>query len=113
MITGDDMKHKDLETIILIAQQWFDEHYQDALDTLVLYGSQARGDAKEDSDIDILVVLNRTFDYREEIKKTSEFIANLSLEYDTVISRAFVSAERYQKENSPFFLNVRREGRIL
>ncbi|MDJ1177894.1 nucleotidyltransferase domain-containing protein [Roseofilum sp. BLCC_M91] len=107
------MKNKNLETILAIAKQWLYEHYQDALDTLVLYGSQARGDAKEDSDIDILIVLNRTFDYREEINRTSEFIADLSLEYETVISRAFVSAERYKQENSAFFLNVRREGIIV
>jgi predicted nucleotidyltransferase len=107
------MKRQNLEKIILILKGWFSEQYQDALDTLVLYGSQARGDAREDSDIDLLVVLKQGFDYRAEIDKTSEFIADLSLEYDTVISRAFVSVDRYQRENSPFFLNVRREGIVL
>ena len=62
------------------------------------------------SQIDVLVVLNQAFNYREEIERTSQFIADLSLEYDTVISRSFISTQRFQDENSPFLLNVRREG---
>lgn len=104
------MKNQNLDRIIALVKQWFSEQYQENLEGLILYGSQARGDAKEDSDIDVLVVLKKAFNYREEIERTSKFIADLSLEYDTVISRAFISAQRFQEENSPFLLNIRREG---
>jgi uncharacterized protein len=104
------MKNQNLDRIVVLVKQWFSEQYQENLAELVLYGSQARGDAQEYSDIDVLVVLKQAFNYREEIDRTSQFIADLSLEYDTVISRAFISAQRFQEENSPFLLNVRREG---
>ena len=104
------MKNQNLDRIVVLVKQWFHEQYQENLDELILYGSQARGDAQEYSDIDVLVVLKQAFNYREEIERTSQFIADLSLEYDTVISRAFISAQRFQDENSPFLLNVRREG---
>jgi uncharacterized protein len=104
------MKNQNLDRIVTLVKQWFSEQYQENLEQLILYGSQARGDAKEYSDIDVLVVLRQAFNYREEIDRTSQFIADLSLEYDTVISRAFISAQRFQDENSPFLLNVRREG---
>ena len=104
------MKNQNLDRIVSLVKQWFYEHYQDNLEELILYGSQARGDAQEYSDIDVLIVLKKAFNYREEIDRTSQFIADLSLEYDTVISRAFISAQRFQEENSPFLLNVRREG---
>jgi uncharacterized protein len=107
------MKNQNLDRIVALVKQWFSEQYQENLDELILYGSQARGDAKEYSDIDVLVVLKQAFNYREEIDRTSQFIADLSLEYDTVISRAFISAQRFQEENSPFLLNVRREGVAL
>lgn len=85
--------------------------YQERLADLLLYGSQARGDAKPESDIDILVILKEDkIDAWQEIDITSEFIANLCLHHSIVISRSFVNRQRFQTENSPFFINVRREG---
>ncbi|MEB3355343.1 MAG: nucleotidyltransferase domain-containing protein [Synechococcales bacterium] len=84
--------------------------YGQRLARLVLFGSHARGDATPESDIDVLVVLKGIVNPSEEIKRTSEFIANLCLQENIVISRIFTSQERYETENSPFFLNVRREG---
>ncbi len=107
------MQSQQLTQIATALKVWFTEQYQDDLESLVLYGSQARGNAREHSDVDLLVVLRRAFNYREEIQRTSRFIADLSLEYDTVISRAFVTGQRFREERSPFLLNVRREGIVL
>ena len=82
----------------------------DRLEQILLFGSQARGEARPDSDIDILVVVREDYDYADLIRRTFPIIAALSLRYDVVISRAFVSRERYEREQSPFLLNVRREG---
>jgi hypothetical protein len=48
--------------------------------------------------------------YADLIRRTSATVAALSLQHDVVISRAFVSRERYEWEQTPFLLNVRREG---
>jgi uncharacterized protein len=47
-----------------------------------LFGSRARGDHHADSDVDILIVLKKPFNYSQEIEKTSIFISELSLECD-------------------------------
>jgi len=82
----------------------------DELDALILYGSQARGSARADSDIDVLILVRDDRDYANLMRRTSAAVADLSLRNDVVISRVFMSRERYEQEQSPFLLNVRREG---
>ncbi|MEW5872527.1 MAG: nucleotidyltransferase domain-containing protein [Chloroflexota bacterium] len=82
----------------------------DRLEAVYLYGSQARGEARTDSDIDVLVVMKKDFDYGEMLDRTIDLVAGLSLEYDVVISRAFVSKDRFEHERSPFLMNIRREA---
>jgi predicted nucleotidyltransferase len=82
----------------------------DQLQSVILYGSRARGQARSDSDIDVRVVVRDDSDYGDLICRTSAAVSALSLQHDVVISRAFVSQERFEREQSPFLLNVRREG---
>jgi predicted nucleotidyltransferase len=82
----------------------------DRLEGLYLYGSQARGDARPDSDIDVLVVVRGDFDYANLIDRTSETVSEISLEHDVVISRAFLSYQHFQHDQTPFLSNVRREA---
>ena len=80
------------------------------LEKVILYGSQARGDARNDSDIDVLIVLKDEFKYGMMLRKTSKIVAKLSLENDVVISRAFASQQQYEQSKMPFLMNVRRDG---
>jgi predicted nucleotidyltransferase len=87
--------------------------YGTRLVKLLLFGSQARGDADSGSDIDLLVVLKDPVNPCEEITRVSEATSRLSLAYDTVISCLFMQEDRYLHENSPLLLNIRREGVVL
>ena len=82
----------------------------DRIEAVYLYGSRARGEARPDSDIDVLVVIRGDFDYKNMLDQTIDNIVDLSLEYDVVISRVFVSKDRFEHEMSPFLMNVRREA---
>ena len=55
---------------------------KDRLEGFYLYGSQARGEARNDSDIDVLIILNGDFEYGELLDQTLDLVADLSLEYD-------------------------------
>jgi len=77
---------------------------------IILYGSYARGCATEDSDIDLLIVLEGKVKPGEEIDRMIEIITEINLRYDVLISIYPVSEKDYKKVNSPLLINVRREG---
>jgi predicted nucleotidyltransferase len=107
------MKNAQLQPILQKVKQFLINLYQEQLEAIILYGSQARGDATEYSDIDILVVLKSAINPYQEIDRTSEIIAELCLNYDVVISCHFISSEKFNNQNTPFIYNVRKEGIMI
>ncbi len=99
-----------VQTILAELKQRLTALYGERLVRLVLFGSQARGDATAESDIDTLVVLRGPVNAGEEIRRTSACGAALSLKHDVLVSCVFVSADSFRQEQSPLLLNVRREG---
>ncbi len=99
-----------LKPILDELRETLDAHYGERLSKLVLFGSQARGDAEEDSDIDVLVVLAGEVNEPDELDATSKLTADLSLKFDTVVSCVFMAEQRYLSHKSSLLLNVRREG---
>ena len=87
--------------------------FGDQLEGVYLYGSFARDEAHNCSDVDVLVLLRPPFDYAEAMRKTSELTSRMSIEHDVVISRVFVSSEEMKSKNLPFYMNVRREGVVV
>ena len=99
-----------LMAILAELRSRFEALYGDRLVKLILFGSQARGDADADSDIDVLVVLKGEVNPFEEIERGSHVTAAVSLEHDVAISSIYVPAERYNRGAGPLLLNVRAEG---
>lgn len=75
-----------------------------------LFGSQARGDATDESDVDVLVVLDEVANYGAEIARTSEAVGELSLRHGVAISRVFVSEGEWRCGSSTFVATVREEA---
>jgi len=84
--------------------------YGEQLKNVYLYGSYARGDNQQGSDVDVMIVLASYQRYSDEIKRTSELNAKLSLAYNLSVSRVFMTEERWKHEDSPFLRNVRTQG---
>jgi hypothetical protein len=61
----------------------------------------------------VLVVLRSPLEPGQEISRLGPFLTTLSLEHDTLVSCASVSEQRFREEQSPFLMNVRREGIAL
>lgn len=85
--------------------------YGDQLKAVYLFGSFARGEGHlPDSDIDVMIVLNGEFNYREVQKRSIDLVASLCLKYDVVITRKFASDKEYAESKMPLFLNIRNDA---
>lgn len=84
--------------------------YGNQLVDVILYGSWAKGTATEDSDIDLMVVLEGEITPGREIDRMIDCITDVNLKYDVLISVVPVSDNAYANINSPLLINVRREG---
>lgn len=99
-----------LKRIVAELRERFEALYEKRLVRIVLYGSQARGDSQPASDIDVLVVLTGPVRAGEEIARTSDIVADLSLCFDEVISCVFMDEDDFLHRAGPLLRNIRREG---
>lgn len=82
------------------------------INKIVFYGSKARGDFIEESDIDILFITDYALP-RSLKFEIYDAIYELEVEYDVVISVVFVSKEVFGVKTTPFIRQVHREGITL
>jgi DNA polymerase sigma len=105
------MTHPYLTEILAKLRTYLEQEYRDRLVQILLFGSQARGDAEPDSDIDVMVVLNDLDDACTEIDRTSPILVALCLDYAVLVSCVFVAEEQFQrKKDTYFFRNVHQQG---
>lgn len=111
-MTSNKTTTASIQTLLDELRQNMQAHYGERLAELVVFGSQARGDAVPGSDVDVLVVLH-------EAQKPAdrafcrELAYTLLLRYDILVSLLHTTIDQYLREQSPLFLNVRREGIAL
>lgn len=87
------------------------ELYGDRLRQVLLFGSYARGTADEESDIDLLVVLDEVDSVYAETMAMSEVLWNHTLESGVAVSSVAMSASDFAERASPFLMRVRAEAR--
>lgn len=82
----------------------------------ILYGSEARNEARADSDIDILVVIPDNSDRGSFAKRKLEITGKLydvELESGVNISPLIVLKSMWERLRTPFTINVARDGIAL
>ena len=81
---------------------------------VILYGSEARGDARPDSDIDLLIIVDKEQLTYAETSKITDPLYELELQGDCSV---FISPLVYTRQQwygrpfrTPFYINVMNEG---
>lgn len=88
--------------------------YGARLRSVILYGSKARGNAGEESDIDLLAIVDGITNRFQERRRINEVVVPVGLKYGVLISVLPVEAEFYESVKiHPFYRNVRAEGIAL
>jgi predicted nucleotidyltransferase len=84
--------------------------YGDKLKAVYLYGSYARGDYRQGSDVDIMILLSDYRNYWDELRRTSELMGSICLEYDLHVSRVFMTEAKWKQSDTPLLRNIHQDG---
>ena len=96
---------------IKIAREFAESIKSEDIDLIILFGSVARGDDTEESDIDILIVSPIPCEIR---KRINEIIVDIIVDRKEVISAHLMIDEHFNKTKEyPFLTNVLNEGVVL
>lgn len=99
-----------IDALLQEARTELDRLYGDRLERVVLFGSYARDEAVEGSDIDLLLVLRGNVNPFEEIERTSDLGLQLLAHYHKLVSFLPVSVEKFEDPQHPLMMNVHAEG---
>ena len=101
-----------LDKYLLEIQKIYGSH----LKSVILYGSYARGDFSEDSDIDITAIVHgERAELQEKLKEVWDATAEVGLKNDVVVSPTVIPYDEYMKykDTLPYYRNIAEEGQKI
>ncbi|MCF6353223.1 MAG: nucleotidyltransferase domain-containing protein [Cyclobacteriaceae bacterium] len=83
--------------------------------TVILYGSYARGDFRKDSDIDLLILIDKKEVTREDEKRIKYPLYDIEFDTGVIISPLVYARDKWETPLviTPFYENVIEEGIVL
>ena len=88
--------------------------YGNLIDSVILYGSVARGTQTDESDVDVAVIM-RPGATAEMHDRMLDMVVDLELACDKVLSVIRIDRDRFREWETtlPFYQSIRREGVVL
>ena len=105
-----------LEIICQKVVDCYKKIYGDKIRAIYLYGSYARGDFDEESDIDFAAIVeDEKPQWNEKYEELVHKAGELDLEYEIFISPKVISSEHFDKyfPELPYYRNILKEGKKL
>lgn len=103
----------ELNKILNQMSRVYRQAYQERICAIYLYGSYARGDFTEESDIDMVAIVKGDRQgLQEQLKEIWDIAADLGMDYDIVISPTVIPYDEFEnyKDILPYYRNILQEG---
>ncbi|MGA7605593.1 MAG: nucleotidyltransferase domain-containing protein [Anaerolineales bacterium] len=84
--------------------------YGDRFKAVYLYGSYARGDYRDGSDVDVMILLKGFRNYWKEYLRASDYVGDISLKYDVTVSYILLKDVQWQRADIPVVRNIHKDG---
>ena len=110
------MNKKLIENVITDFKKMVQESIGEDIIQCRLFGSCARGDYDDDSDIDIILLTNCSRQESEQYTDVLiDIVTELAMKYFVVVNTLCVPYKEYEEKKSwyDFFVNIEREGQVI
>ena len=85
--------------------------FGEKLDSVILYGSYARGDYRPYSDVDIMLISSLPDkEIRAQNTQISEIVGEMCIEHDVTISVSVRSMDQFKPQSLPYHKSIVTEG---
>ena len=90
------------------------EIFQNNISMIILYGSVARNEATNESDVDVAIIVKDPMD-KDTKSRFVNWVADMDIRYERVFSIVDIQESNMTKWEKvlPFYQNIRREGIVL
>jgi uncharacterized protein len=103
----------DRPTLLRRIRSSLEEAFGKRLKGIVLYGSEARGEAAPESDIDLLVLLTGRIKLGQDLRTIIHALYPLELEIERAIDATPVSVDVYEAGEFALYRNAKRDGIVV
>ena len=110
MIVEPRPASREVRPLVQAARHALAALYVERLAGLHVYGSYARGEATERSDLDLLVVLRGAFDRAEEAWRLADVVLDFAQAHGVSLQTILMTEADFAQAHWPLLANVRREA---
>ena len=103
----------EVNEIVRIIKKYLLDLYGKKIKQVILYGSFARSEATEDSDVDILAVVDDELNLKKVEEDLNDLLFEILIEKGELVTVMAIKETTFNNYKSPLLLNIKEEGITL